>query len=176
MRPDGQLFSPSSISGRTLATAGKITSRGPASALSRRNASPKGAIRRFTSLVRLPARPRGRRGPWRCRGVCARLPIEAFHPIELLDQRMADIAAKRAAKPPMRLRLEGQDGEDMIDIAAHLARPARPPRPDARRDIVDDGEMRRPFAHALCDLMGEFGTIEDDEPVGTCAITASTIA
>ena len=95
------------------------------------------------------------------------LGIEAMHPIELLDQRMADIAALWPAKAPMRLGLEGQNGEDMIDIAAHLACPARPPRPDARRDVVDDGDMRRPFAHALCHLMGEFGAVEDHERVGT---------
>ena len=94
------------------------------------------------------------------------LRVEASHPIELLDQRMADIAAGGPAKAPMRLGLEGQNGEDVIDIAAHLACPAGPPRPDARRDVVDDGHVRRPFAHALCHLVGEFGAIEDHERVG----------
>ena len=93
--------------------------------------------------------------------------IEVPHPIELLDQRVTDIAASRAAKAAMRFRLEGQNGEDVIDIAAHLARPARPPSPDARRDIVDDRNLRRPPAHALGHLMGEFGAVEDHESVWT---------
>ena len=45
----------------------------------------------------------------------------------LLDQRMADIAARRAAEPAMHVGLERQQRQHMVDVAAHRAR-ARPAR------------------------------------------------
>ena len=51
---------------------------------------------------------------------------------------MADIGRRRPTEAPVRLRLEGQEGQEVVDIGAHLRRAARPPGPDGRADIVDD--------------------------------------
>ena len=84
----------------------------------------------------------------------------------LLDQGMADIAAGRPAQPAIGLRLERQQRQHVIDIAAHRARPARPPRPDRRRDIVDDRNRGIAGAHAPRHAMGEVGAVDDDENIG----------
>ena len=91
--------------------------------------------------------------------------VEASDPAEPLDHRMADIGAWRSAQPAMRIRLEWQDGHEVIDIGPHLLRPTRPPGPDARRDIVDDRNLRFALADALGNRMGEFGTVDDDDAV-----------
>ena len=57
---------------------------------------------------------------------------------DLLDQRMADIAAGRPAELPMHAGLERQQRQHVVDVAAHRAGAARPPGPDRGRDVVDD--------------------------------------
>ncbi len=66
----------------------------------------------------------------------------------------------------MRVGLEREQRQHVIDIGPHRARPARPPRPDGRRDVVDDRNPRRTGAHAFGDAMGEIGAVDDDENVG----------
>src|SRR5262245_44140325 len=79
---------------------------------------------------------------------------------------MANIAARWTAEPSVRLWLKGQDAKNMVDITFHATRAPRAPSPDARRNIVDDRDVRRLAAYALGDLMGEFGTVENDKDVG----------
>ena len=78
---------------------------------------------------------------------------------------MADIGAGRAAEAPVRLRLERQQRQHVVDIGAHLARPPGPPGPDARADVVDDREVRPAPAHARGDRVGEIRAVDDDEHV-----------
>ena len=44
--------------------------------------------------------------------------------LQALDQRMADIGAARPAQAPMRVGLEGQQGQHVVDIGPHGAGPA----------------------------------------------------
>ncbi len=92
--------------------------------------------------------------------------IEAPDPVQLLDQRMADIGAGRSAEALVRGRLERQQPHHVIDIGAHLAGPARPPRPHARRNVVDDRNERRALADALGDGMRELRRVDDHDGVG----------
>src|SRR5579863_506059 len=56
-----------------------------------------------------------------------------------LDERMADIGARRPAELDMDGRLERQDRQHLVDIIAHGTRASGPPRPNRRRDIVEYG-------------------------------------
>src|SRR5580704_12710632 len=84
---------------------------------------------------------------------------------DALDQRMANITARRTAELDVHRRLERQDGEDLIDISAHGARAAGPPRPDRGRDVIEDRDFGREPAHAAGDPMGEIGTIDDHQRI-----------
>ncbi len=66
--------------------------------------------------------------------------VQAADPVKALDQGVADIGAVGTAEPLMRLGLERQQREDMIDISAHFPGASGPPGPDRRRDIVNDGD------------------------------------
>ena len=82
-----------------------------------------------------------------------------------LDQRMADIAARRTAELDIHRRLERQDGEHLIDISAHGAGAAGPPRPDRGRDVIEDRNFGREPAHAAGNPVGEIGTVDDHQSV-----------
>ena len=124
------------------------------------------AISRFTSLERLPGKTtRTGASVGNAEPLTQGFWVARLDPIEFLGQRMADIAARGTSEPPMRFGFEGQNAEDMVHITAHAPCAPRAPSPDARRDIIDNGDLRRLAAHALGDLMGEFGTVENDEDV-----------
>jgi hypothetical protein len=85
--------------------------------------------------------------------------------IDLFDQGMTDIAARRTVKPAIGLRFERQQGEDVIDVAQHRARPARPPRPDRRRYVINDRQRGIAGPDPPCHPMGEVGTVDDHKNV-----------
>ena len=84
---------------------------------------------------------------------------------DALDQRMADIAARRPAELDMDGRLERQDRQHLVDISAHGARASGPPCPNRRRDVVEDRNRRREPAHPAGDPMREVRAVDDDERV-----------
>ena len=84
---------------------------------------------------------------------------------DVLDHRMADIEARRAAELDVDRRLERQDGEHLIDISAHGAGAAGPPRPDRGRDVIEDRDFGREPAHAAGDPVGEIGAVDDHQRV-----------
>ena len=84
----------------------------------------------------------------------------------MLDERMTDIIARRAAKPRQSLRLERQNGENMIDIGPHRRRPPGPPGPHRRAHIVDDRKPRRASAHTTRDAMRKIRRVDQYEAVG----------
>src|SRR4026207_2400306 len=75
---------------------------------------------------------------------------------------MADVGAGRTSELPMRLRLEGQQRQHVVDIAAHLVCPARPPGPHARRHVVDDGDLGAATAYAPGGRLGALRAGGDD--------------
>ena len=85
--------------------------------------------------------------------------------VEPLDQRMADIGARRAAEPHMSLRLERQQRQHMVDVARHLAGAPRPPGPDRRRHVIDDRQIRPAPRDPLRHLVREIRAVDDDEHV-----------
>ena len=85
---------------------------------------------------------------------------------DLLDQGMADIGARRPLEPAIGFRLERQQRQHVIDVAAHGARAAGPPCPHGGRDIVDDRYRRRPRPDLPRDAMGKVGTVDDHQDIG----------
>ena len=85
---------------------------------------------------------------------------------DLLGEGMADIGTWRAAEAAVRVRLERQHREHVIDIAPHRGGPARPPCPYGRGHIVDDRDRRRRRTHPPRHPMGEIGTVDDDQRIG----------
>ena len=142
---------PSSTSGSTWSTAGKVSriSR-PSAACTRPIASPKGAIRRRTSERRLPGSTRSSSGP---SAIGRRSPGAGRSAPHTLDQRVADIGAGRPAEAQVRGRLEGLERHHVVDIGSHRLGPPRPPGPDRRRDVVDHREPGQP----LCGRAGRRG-------------------
>src|SRR6185437_4570743 len=78
---------------------------------------------------------------------------------------MSDIASRRTVKPTQYGRFERQQGEDVINVAAHGTRAPRPPCPDRRTNIVDDRNFRRPLADTACNAMRKLGAVDDDDNV-----------
>ena len=108
---------------------------------SRPSAAPNGSHQPARSpSAGCPAARRGRPGRSPSR---RRSPRRGRKLVEPLDQRMADIGRRRPAEAAVRLRLEGQEREDVVDIGAHRLRAARTPGPDGRADVVDDRDRRR---------------------------------
>ena len=146
----------------TWGTVGITRSIGPACAARRAIVSPKMPARRRISFDRLPGSASTSGGSAKRRRASS-----AFGPqlAEALDERMADIAARRPAQLGMDGRLERQDGHHPIDVAAHSARPARPPRPNRRRNVVDNRNRRRQTSHPARHPMGEIRAVDNDKRV-----------
>ena len=118
---------------------------------------------RRISFLRLPGSTSSIGVPFMRRSASAALGRKL---VNLLDQRMADIGAGRAAQLLVNVGLEWQQRQHVIDIAAHGARPARPPRPDRRRDVIHDRDGAVLLADAAGDPMGEIRRVDDDHHIG----------
>ena len=118
-----------SIRARWRVTAGSTASIGPKRAVSRASV---GAEDRHQPLDLGAARTRQDAQDRRPRPAGVGLGRAGPQLREPLDQRVADIGAGRAVQAPVRLRLERQQGQHVVDEGAHPRRPPRPPGPDAR--------------------------------------------
>ena len=121
------------------------------------------AVSRAISLDRLPGRARSKaRSPSR-RDVSRWAGPQL---VQALDERVADIGAGRPAEAAMRLRLEGQQGEHMVEHRrASCARGrSATPRPRARRSrrSAMTGRRRRT---RLADGMGEIRAVDGDQKI-----------
>ena len=131
--------------------------------------SPNGCIRRSDlRACGCPAAPAAAACRPAAAGVAARgAGSSACDPRPPLDQRMADVGAGRPAEALVRVRLERQQRQHVIDILAHLARTTRPPRPHAGRHVVDDAGCRgRRWRMRSRDRVRELGAVDDHHRVG----------
>src|SRR5580698_2800536 len=78
---------------------------------------------------------------------------------------MTDVETGRAAKPHMSRRLERQDREHAIDIAAHGAGAPGPPGPNRRRDVIDNRYCGRCGANPPRHTVGEIRAVDDDQNI-----------
>ena len=127
--------------------------------------SPKGSISRLTSLAPAARQDEERSGsPGAERRPLARR--RAQH-VEPLDQRMADIGAGRTAEPPVDLRLERQDRQQLVDEAAPSGArgPAARPRPSARRSRRS-GSTAAPCRTRRADAEVEAGAVDETSTSG----------
>jgi hypothetical protein len=93
-----------------------------------------------------------------------------------LDQRMADVEARRTVELDIHGRLKRQNGENAIDIGAHRPRAPRTPRPHRRRYVIEDGDFRRPPPHPARHAMREIGLSMMTSASGRAATTASAVS
>ena len=152
--------------GRTEGTAGMTTSNGPAACSQSLNRFPERGheARHLGWAAAGKDEEHGQAGPQaepRAKLSASSASIQA----RPLDERMADIGAGRAAEPLVRLGLERQKREEMIDIGPHFARAARPPGPDAGADVIDDGDLWAALADALGDGVRELGAVDDHDSI-----------
>ena len=84
-----------------------------------------------------------------------------------LDQGVAHVGAGRAAQLLMRVRLEREQRQQVINVTAHRARAPRSPRPDGRRHVVDDRNIWRCGTHASCNPVGEVRAVDNHQHIGT---------
>ena len=68
----------------------------------------------------------------------------------------------------MRIRLERQDRQHVVDVAVHGARPSRPPRPNRRRDVIEDGDFGSAATNLASDPVGKIRTVDNDERMRAC--------
>ena len=94
-----------------------------------------------------------------------RLDVRCVQDAGVGGQAVADIGARRPAEARQGFRLEGQDAQDMVDIGPHRRGALGAPGPDARADIVDDGDARIDPSHVAGDAQGEFRAVDGDQAV-----------
>ena len=83
----------------------------------------------------------------------------------LIRRGIADIMDRVMMLLLEEVHLEGQDGEEFVDIALDVLDAVFLPRPDLRGDIVIDGYLRLGL-HELGDIQVEAGVVDKDDAVG----------
>src|SRR3984893_10487688 len=76
---------------------------------------------------------------------------------------MANIAARGAVETAMNLRLEWQNGQDVVDVTPHDPRAPRPPSPNRGRNVFDDWNCRIGGTHPTRYSSGEPRAIDDNK-------------
>src|SRR4051794_4460336 len=81
---------------------------------------------------------------------------------------MTDIAAGRTTQPAVFLRLKRQQGEHVVDVAAHRARTAWPPGPDRGSNVVYYRNRWIADADPLGHPQRKIGAVDDHENIRRC--------
>src|SRR5262249_61064396 len=75
--------------------------------------------------------------------------------------------AGRTAESAMRIRLERQNRQHVIDVAAHGARASGPPGPDRGRYVIKNWNFGSAATNAARDSVSEIRTVDDDKSMRT---------
>ncbi|MNE17862.1 hypothetical protein D3C80_1108610 [compost metagenome] len=81
-------------------------------------------------------------------------------------EAMTDKGRRRAAETAHGFRLEGQQGQNVIDIGQHRGGAIFLPGPDAGADIIDNRQMRQLPADLFRNAMGEIRAVDDQQNIG----------